>query len=249
MHYSTGRKTSVFYTTLADQETQYITAAHTFPLKRFTIGLGLAQRQSPNLDFTQHNELTNRTYSESTFEANDRLYRVAISGTLYKGLSIGAATHYYSSTAHNYKGSGANGDFGLAFQSKRFALSANFKNIARVSKISYNQGISSAKFPTRFSFSGKVKALSYATLYAQINYYMKQTLFTRSLALELSSKKILQSNANLYIGYNQAYVSGLVKPRLTAGIGLNVTRLKFQFVYSHTPKSLETDLFGFSISL
>jgi hypothetical protein len=237
---------SVFYTKMADQETNYSSMSAVFQQKETRVGFGFTRMSVPNLDFT--GELNNKFFVENSFEVNETLYTAAVSHPLHKNVDLGVSSHYYLQQLYLTSGRGFNMDLGLKVKHHIFTHSMTVKNILRRSKVSYDNNYGDVYFPLQGVFSTKCSPVDYLSMYSQIKYNHTSTVVLKSVGLEVSPLSF-NNMLDFYVGWTELEVANLLKDRVSLGLGLTLANIEVQFVYEHTEYSPNDAHYGMSFNL
>lgn len=240
----TGRS-SLFYSSLIDDESHYASFAHVFLWKKIAIGLGYTQLAAPNIDHTAEDLGSGQVISVDTFSTKDNLYKLGFARAISEKLSVGASLHYYTQSLYTNKSSGSNMDIGVVYDHKSWKNSLAIKNILSSSQVSYTNTDTTVPFPRLYVLSTQYQYFNFLKINGQLKYDEDSKKLLRALGIDYA----IMSHVHCYAGYSELYEVEELKSRFTVGMGMNLQRINLQYSYSFTEFDSKSGLFAFSISI
>lgn len=235
----TKRHYSFFYRKLADSESTYLNFSTSYPVWGGTLGLGISQQKTPNLDNTAMNG-DGDFYSESTFSIQENFYKLGYAKSIKESLTLGTSFHYYTNDLHVTSGSGWNIDTGLLYNSSPFMASITLKNIIPHAKVDFSEDYPSLTFPMDLVLSGKYQLVNRIAILGQFS--AKEAL--KAGAVQYSPVATL----DLLMGIREIEAAGR-HTQLSLGASLKLPICQLNFSYQKSEVVGSENLFGFSLDI
>ena len=242
-----GSNYTLFYTKLADEQTQFISLAATYEYRATHFGFGYISKTIPSLDYTGENVLE-EFFVNTTFDVFDRYLTAGVARQLSDQLSLGASFHYYQQDLYVTRGSGVNLNLGLRYDTEKTRWSFSGKNLMKASELSYSNGYGSASFPYHIVVSVAHDVFSILTLYSQLDYIPDFSIALKSAGLELALPKTSDALV-LYAGWKEISVASEVANRFSLGLGLDLGSADIQFAYEPTDYTANNSQYGISLNI
>jgi hypothetical protein len=230
---------SAFFSTLADEESGYLVTAVSYPIGNGHFGIGFAQKQSPNLDFTSLNN-SDIVVSNSRFSVSESDAVIGYQHSVTDRLSIGASIHYIAQDFFITRGSGWNSDIGIQYDSAPFLISVSAKNIMAQSVMTYTNTSAYLKFPMDTVVSTRYEYSDSLWLYGQLK--TAQSL----KAFGLRYTPIPQISGQ--VGWREIEANG-IHSQLSAGLALTLAMMQLNFSYQTSEVLGNSSLYGVSIDV
>ena len=229
---------STYFMTLADAQSSYFTASVAYPLdKKGHVALGIAQKRSPNLDFSGADQ--NGEYViASQFVVADTLFKLGYQQQLTDSLSLGLSAHYFVQDLYLTQGAGWNMDAGLWYNFGRVKVSATAKNMLGFSQMSYSNGYRTLNFPSEFVTSAQFDLTDYFKIYGQL----RGEKLRRSVGVYVSPIPTLA-----FLGGIREVGSTGVQTQYSAGVMLNLGMMALNFSYQNSQVVDYDGLYGISV--
>ncbi len=230
---------SSFFMALADSESTFFNAAASFPLFAGHVGVGFAQKQSPNLDFTSVNS-NDEFQVDSKFAVSETQVNLGYQQSINSMISMGASLHYFVQDLFVTKGTGWNANAGIQLDASPFLVSFGMKNIFQNSEVGYTNGYSSLVFPSALVLAGRYTYSDNLAFYGQ-----------------LSGSKLLKSGGIRYTpiplisilaGSRAVDINGIHR-QFSAGLSLNLAMMQVNFSYQASEVAEHDSLYGISMDL
>lgn len=233
------RHYSAFYTTLADKESAYFTTSVAYPFYGGEMGFGIAQKRSPNLDFTEENS-DGDFYSASKFAVQENIYKLGYARKLNHTLSAGASIHYYMHDLLLTKGTGWNADIGFLFTSNPFVVSLSLKNIIQNSKVTFSNDYSTLNFPSELVLSSRYCVTNSLRIFGQ---------FSGKNALKAGGiEYAILPTFDVLMGVKEIEAAGK-HTQYSLGASIKLSPVHLNFSYQKTDVVGNDGLYGVSLDL
>ncbi len=203
----------------------------------------------PNTGSNGSDASTKSFYVLNTFSYQNRLFKVAYEFSQNENLHLGFSGTYYSTTLGTVSGSGFNADAGIEIESGPLVFSIAAKNIIPSLKVNYSDTTSAnySQSEELFleTFYGAKYKLDEFTFYGQIDIQNSNKKLLKGLAVDYSPSFV--PYLHLSLGYKEFVVLQAVKNNITAGLGLSLSGVNFDYAYERSDHILYNNKHYFSV--
>ncbi len=219
-----------FFTTTLLNEVYYKSIALAGRTPLGVIGVGFQESTVFDIPKTGESAATNEYYVESYFDYKDTIAKLTYQIDLLSDLSFGASYVHYNRTMASVKAKGGNIDVGLLYAKPNYEVSLFARNANPGGRAVFELGDGSRAYetlPTEVVASGRYRVVDGVVGYAQLK--SRNEALLKSIAASYTPREFAQLDFRL--GYREYLVLNDVKGGLTAGVGLRLSGIEFDYAF------------------